>query len=134
MLGWRPSRGSSEVPLSADLKVKLGNVDEHQVLIDKYPLAIKLPILLRLWGIAHLRSRSHQLTHNQKDFRVPIGRRDRNARMALLYCCIDDFGWSQSRIRGNDLRCLSFLLRGPFGFMARMNVKSQDASFVENNP
>jgi hypothetical protein len=54
VLRWQPSKLSSEVPLSADVKAKLVNADERQVRIGKYPLAIKLPILLRLWGIAHL--------------------------------------------------------------------------------
>jgi hypothetical protein len=55
-----------------------------------------------------------------------------NARKALLYCFIDDFAQSQSRIRRNALRCLSFLLRGLFGFVVK--VKSRDLFFVADNP
>jgi hypothetical protein len=124
VLRWQASRHSSKVPLSADLKAKLVNVDERQVLIGEYPLTIKLPILLRLWVMAHLRDRSHQLAPNSEDFHVRMERRDRDARKTLLYCFIDDFAQSQSRIRRNNLHCLNFLLRGPFGFVVRVKVES----------
>jgi hypothetical protein len=64
------------VALTADLKPKFVNVDGRQVLIGEYPLARKLPILLRLWSIAYLRGRSRQLAHNQKDFQGRTERRE----------------------------------------------------------